>query len=195
MHPSGDSTQASATPQEAAHAAIRWLLRRLGGGSISLEGILAIPSTAIPEPGRSLLGHTDHMTETLARHYVGRPGLVVNDCRVDGRDYSRRIALTFAGKVIQHALMHVDLSLLPSAVADAIREQKLPLGEVLIRHRVATRVRPCGFVELEPGCPLLRWLGEPASGKLYGRFAEIDCDGSPAIEVLEILTGIERPGP
>jgi chorismate-pyruvate lyase len=146
----------------------------------------------IPEPYRSLLVHTHHMTVTVERFY-GRPvDVTVLDAVRDGDEYARRILLELrgSGRVVQSGIVQIDLSLLSAPVRERIVEGKTPLGRVLIEHDVLRHIQPAGYLKVEPDAEMCGWFGLSEPATCYGRLGVIYTDGKPAIEVLEVLAPI-----
>jgi chorismate-pyruvate lyase len=152
----------------------------------------AISADDIPEPYRSLLVHTHHMTVTVEQFYGDRVNVNVLAKRTDADEYSRKILLTLAGtgKVVQFGLVQIDLNRLAPHVRQHIVDGKTPLGRVLIQNDVLRQVRPTGFVRVTPNGTMKEWFGINDDELLYGRLGVIDTDGKPAIEVLEILAPV-----
>ena len=154
--------------------------------------ITPIRGDEMPEPYRSLLVHTHHMTVTVERHYGGPVNVTVLDTVRDGDEYLRQILLELrdGGKVVQHGIVQIALDLLSPPVRDKIVEGKTPLGRVLIEHDVLRHIQPAGYLKVEPGDDLCRWFGLESPTTTYGRLGVIFTDGRPAIEVLEILAPV-----
>lgn len=149
----------------------------------------------IPHPQDHLLVHHDHMTVVLQKHH-GRPVAVrVLDEHLSGDYYTRKIALTpgpDSDKVVEWGIVRLDFRYMAPEVRDEILAKQLPLGAVLIKHNVLRRIKPRWFMRFPPGGAVLDAFGAKATTDLYGRIGMIYCDEEPAIEVLEIVDGIER---
>jgi hypothetical protein len=144
----------------------------------------------VPAGPRQLLDHTSHMTVAMERFHGGPVGLRVVDRREDaaGR-YAREILLTRPdGLVVQHGIVQIDLAKLAPDVAAAIRGAATPLGRILLEAGLLGDVHDVSLLEVMPG-PHLRSLFTvaPAAAPTFGRVATIDLDGSPVIELLEIV--------
>lgn len=153
----------------------------------SIEAALA---AAVPEPDRRLLHHCSHMTVTMERHH---------DCAVElrvvaerqpagggGEVYAREILLVRPdGVVVQYGIVRIDLAVLDRETAAAIRRRAAPLGTILVAAGLLCEVQNVALLRIQAGPHLHRVVG--AGGRLYGRVAEIAVDGSPAIELLEIV--------
>jgi hypothetical protein len=147
----------------------------------------------IPHPQDQLLVHHEHMTVVLQK-YHGRPVAVrVMEEHLSGDYYTRKIALTPEGadRVVEWGIVRLDFRYMAAEVRDEILAKRLPLGAVLIKHNVLRRIKPRWFMRFPPGGAVLDAFGARATTDLYGRIGMIYCDEEPAIEVLEIVDGIE----
>lgn len=149
----------------------------------------------MPEPYKSLLVHTHHMTVTVEKHYGGPVDVTVLEAARAGDEYARKILLEVRGtrKVVQFGIVQIDLSLLSEPVRAKIVEGKTPLGRVLIEHNVLRHILPAGYLKVEPCPELCEWFGLAEPTTTYGRLGIIYTDGKPAIEVLEILAPVGEP--
>jgi hypothetical protein len=163
----------------------------------------AVDPDDLPQRFHHLLVHRRHLTATLARHYGAEMRLTVLASHRRGSRYTRLIQLAPAGcaTAVEHALITIDLDLLPGPTAREVVAAQLPVGQVLIRHAVHTLVAPRWFVQVDPPAvprlrlastpPRPRW-GEFGNGRrCFGRVGRIFCDGEPAIRMLEIVSGAE----
>jgi len=55
--------------------------------------------------------------------------------------------------------------------------------------------KPRFFVRFPAGGPVLNLFGASETRPVYGRLGTIYCDEEPAIELLEIVTGVETNNP
>ncbi|MGL4421751.1 MAG: hypothetical protein ACRCZF_13875 [Gemmataceae bacterium] len=147
---------------------------------------------ALPEPYRTLLDHTHHMTVTVEQFYGRSVEVQVLACRQVGEQYRRMILLRLAGggPVVQFGIVRVNLAVLPEPVRQEILSGRTPLGRVLIQHDVLRQVQPTGFVIVAPNQALQTWFGQHSSQTCYGRLGLITSGGEVAVEVLEILAPI-----
>lgn len=153
---------------------------------------VSVSPNQIPEPYRSLLVHTHHMTVTVEQFYGDRVEVRVLETRTVGTEYSRKILLALAddGKVVQFGIVFIDLELLAPKVRYEIVAGDTPLGRVLIQNDVLREVRPAGYVKVAPHATMRSWFKMAEDAILYGRLGVITADGKPAIEVLEILAPV-----
>jgi hypothetical protein len=110
--------------------------------------------------------------------------------------YAREILLeTQTGRVVQYGIVRIDLTHLEPATAFAIRQARRPLGRILIEAGMLRDVHGVKLLEIMPGPhlqELLRITGPrptviaPAAA-VYGRVADIQLNGRPAVELLEIV--------
>lgn len=151
-----------------------------------------INAGTMPEPFHTLLVHEKHMTLTLTSHYRAFLELHVKEMHYEGTLYSRKITLTVPhGKeVLEYGLIRLDLRYVPDAVKQEIFQQRTPMGELLLRHNILQRVQPRWYLKMQPQSSILSWMNAKYEHSLYGRLGTIYCNGEPAVEVLEIVTGI-----
>ena len=71
---------------------------------------------------------------------------------------------------------------------DEIEKLETPLGRILINHDVLRTVKLLSLLEIKCGEELANMLGLETGSLCYGRTALIYCNGSPAIELLEIVS-------
>ena len=143
----------------------------------------------VPQPSRELLAHEKHMTVTVERFHDGPVNVRVLQSRKDGDLYSRKILLNRIsdGRVVQFGIVRLDLSVLTPQVRAEIEAQQTPLGRILINHNVLREVRLLSLCRIETGAELAQYFDVPTGDIVYGRTALIYCDGTPAIELLEVV--------
>lgn len=152
-----------------------------------------ISPDSIPEPYRSLLVHTVHMTVTVEEFYGGAVDVRVLETVHCGSEYSRKILLLLreSGRVVQFGLVQIDLDSLSKKVRGEILAGQTPLGRVLIQNDVLRDIHPAGYLKVELDAELTRQFGLRSPVTTYGRLGVISTDGQPAIEVLEILAPVD----
>lgn len=148
-----------------------------------------VEAAQTPADYAALLDHHSHMTVTLERHHRSTVALHVLAKRVDAECYSRKILLTREsdGRPVLFGIVRLHLSFLPDNVADEIRNEKTPLGRILITWDVLREVQRLQLLRITPGQELQASLGLVDDQPIYGRTALIFCNGEPAIELLEIV--------
>jgi hypothetical protein len=93
---------------------------------------------------------------------------------------------------VEWGIVRLDFRYMDAAVRDEILRKQMPLGAILIKHDVHRRIKPRFFLRFPPGGPVPKLFGAAESRPVYGRLGTIYCDEEPAIELLEIVTGIEQ---
>lgn len=154
--------------------------------------IRLLEAAALPEPYRTLLAHTRHMTATVEAHHGGPVDVQVLVSRRVGDVYARKIILRLrgSGRPVQFAVTRIDLAMLSPAVRDEIVAEQVPLGRVLVQHGVLRTVEPTAYYSAEATPALADWLGLRAPEPLYGRLGVLTVEGRPAIDVAEILAPV-----
>lgn len=160
----------------------------------------SVDRAEVPEPARTLLDHTRHMTVAMEAHHGAPLGLrVVARARdlgaTDGHNpwYAREILLLSPqGDLVQYGIVRINLSHVDRATAAAIRAGRIPLGRVLINAGLLREVHDVSLLEVRPGPRLASLFGGlPVPGvpsaATYGRVAEISLGGHPAVELLEVV--------
>ncbi len=149
------------------------------------------PVSHVPAPFDRLLNHNEHMTVTVEAFHRQRVDVRVHRSRREGPWYAREITLvgTESGRVVQYGIVRLDVTSLSPDVWKQVESRSIPLGRVLIEHNVLREVQLQGLWRVQTGPVLAERLGVPVGQVIYGRTALIFCDGEPAIELLEIVTG------
>lgn len=129
------------------------------------------------------------MTVTVERHHRSPVDVRVLETRISGEHYARKILLARQsdGAVVQFGIMRLNFADVDADVRREVESQKTPLGRVLIAHNVHRKIHLVRLWRIEPGPDLVQLFGLSAPQTLYGRTAIIDCNGEPAIELLEIV--------
>ncbi|HEX4149296.1 MAG TPA: hypothetical protein VHY20_09925, partial [Pirellulales bacterium] len=109
--------------------------------------------------------------------------------RSDASLYARKILLTRQrdARVVQFGIMRINFRYLESEVQSEIQREATPLGRILIEHNVLRRVRLAGLWQVSPGEDLQSLFGLDQPRLTFGRTAMIECNGEPAVELLEIV--------
>lgn len=147
-----------------------------------------IPSALTPEPYKSLLVHSHHMTVTMESHHRCSVDVRVLDERLQGEDYCRKILLLKSGTetVVQFGIVRLHLQFVSQPVRDEILAGKIPLGRVLINHNVLRQIDLGAILKILPGPQLQEYFQCGPDDVVYGRLATIFCDERPAIDLLEV---------
>lgn len=149
-----------------------------------------VTAESMPAVYRRLLAHNAHMTVTVEKFHHSRVDVRVLDRRRQPPHYARKILLARQsdGRVVQFGLMRVNFDYLDAEVQSEIEREQTPLGRILIEHNVHRRVRLSKLWRVVPGADLQNLLALDAPTVTFGRTAMVECNGEPAIEVLEIVT-------
>jgi chorismate-pyruvate lyase len=160
--------------------------------SQAVHGASRMAGATLPEPYRSLLVHSRHMTVTVEAHYGQPVDVVVLESIRDGDDYGRKILLKLrdGSQVVQFGAVQINLALLPIAVRTAIEAEDIPLGRVLIEHNVLTHVEPMAYFQISADAEFAKWFAIEIDTMLYGRLGAIFAGDAAAIEVLEVLAPV-----
>ena len=148
-----------------------------------------VSSEQLPTCEQNLLAHDHHMTVTLEEHHGSLVNVHVLDSQSEGDSYSRKILLSKQsdGNVVQFGIVRLDLSVLEPEVRTAIESQQTPLGRILIEHNVLREVKLLHLYKIVAGPELAESFGYSIGQICYGRTALIYCNGSPGVELLEIV--------
>ncbi|HZN66307.1 MAG TPA: hypothetical protein VFB66_13545 [Tepidisphaeraceae bacterium] len=178
-----------------AHAFLLELCRPFARPGVKFEPECAVVQPEeIPHPADQLLVHHEHMTAALQRFHGSNVDVHVLEEHLDGDLYTRKISLTPADSpkmVVEWGIVRLDLRYMDDPVRDEILRKQMPLGAILIKHKVHRRIKPRFFLRFPQDGPTLALFGANETGPVYGRLGTIYCDEEPAIELLEIVTGIE----
>lgn len=151
----------------------------------------AVAAADVPEPARTLLDHSSHMTVAMERFHGSAVDLrVVAEADLPDGRYAREILLALPGpanapaRIVQHGIVRIDLGRVTPDVAARIRSREQPLGRILVAAGMLCDVHDVALVSVVPGPHLARLLSDR---RTFGRVASIAVDGRPAIELLEIV--------
>jgi chorismate-pyruvate lyase len=147
-----------------------------------------IPSALTPEPYKSLLVHSHHMTVTMESHHGCSVDVKVLEERLQDADYCRKILLlkSETDRVVQFGIVRLHLQFISPAVRDEIMAGQIPLGRVLINHNVLRQIDLNAILKISPGPQLQECFDCGPDDTVYGRLATIFCDERPAIDLLEV---------
>jgi chorismate-pyruvate lyase len=146
-------------------------------------------SDDVPEPANQLLAHNHHMTVTVERFHDCPVDVKVLESTTQGDHYSRKIILTRQSDdvVVMFGIVRLDMSVLSPEVRAEIEAKETPLGRILIKHDVWRVVKLLNLFKIEAGDDLIASMKRSSDDVFFGRTALIYCDGSPAIELLEVV--------
>ena len=178
------------TPQEA----VLELMAPFVGGPGATTECEEVAAADLPEPFHWLLVHRNHMTKVLEAQY-GRPmELHVLEHHVEDEFYTRKIILRpqNTDQVVEVGIVRLNFRFMSREVREEILARHTPLGAILIRHKVLRKVQPRWFLKFPAQAPLLQAAGVAFDATSYGRIGTIYCNHEPAIEVLEVVSGLEK---
>jgi chorismate-pyruvate lyase len=177
-------------PADFADVELETLIKLFFDDSGQLGEFTEVIAEEVSEPSRSLLAHDHHMTVTVEKHHQSPVDVVVLETRTDDDHYSRKILLTRQSddRVVQYGIVRLNMAVLSPEVRAEIEAKEIPLGRILINHDVLRVVKLLSLFEIKCGPDLAKAIGLDEGQICYGRTALIYCDGSPAIELLEIVS-------
>jgi chorismate-pyruvate lyase len=168
------------------------LARLFYDGAESLGDFDEVAADDLPDVYRMLLAHDAHMTVAVERLHDSPVRVCVLDKRVTSTHYARKILLVREtdGQVVQFGIMRVNFAYLSPEVRDEIQSEAAPLGRILIRHDVLRKVQLFSLWRITTGADLTWLFGLTQPAVTYGRTALIDCNGVPAVELIEIVAPV-----
>jgi chorismate-pyruvate lyase len=148
-----------------------------------------VAADEVPPPYRDLLVHEHHMTVTVEEYHHDRVDVRVLARHQDGQSYARKILLTRHrdGRPVQFGIMRIWWQYCSAPVRQEITAEKTPLGRILIEHDVLRRIEPKAYLRVLPGAGMMEWFKLDRPRMTYGRLAVIHTNGSPAIDLVEIV--------
>lgn len=156
----------------------------------SLGRFTPVEAGKMPAEYQRLLDHQEHMTVAVEAFHESLVSVQVLATHITPTHYARQILLRRQTDqaVVQYGIMRVSLGCLSPEVRSEIESQRRPLGRILVRHNVLRTIHVHGLWRVEPGEELRQLFGMEQTSTTYGRTAGIDLDGTPSVEVLEIVT-------
>ena len=157
------------------------------------EGLLQLEDirpAEIPQPYRRLLVHDRDMTRTLERFFGDRIHLRVLQRQRTEAVYARRVALCLDGsdRTVEYGAIEIHLELLPEAARREVLDEHHPLGAILVRHSIAYRGQPTGYIRAQPDKQLREIFALGDENLLYGRRNRLFTTGDGLLaDILEIL--------
>ena len=151
-----------------------------------------VSAAEMPAEYQRLLVHQEHMTVAVEAYHESLVSVEVLSTQITATHYARQIVLRRQtdGVVVQFGIMRVSLGCLSPEIRQEIESQRRPLGRILVRHNVLRTIHVEGLWRVEPSRELCKYLEIDQSRTTYGRTAGIDLDGTPSVEVLEIVTPV-----
>lgn len=152
-----------------------------------------VAKEATPEPYRQMLVHELHMTVTMEAWYKSAVDVIVIDQRFEDDLYLRRSLLRKHGtdKIVQLGYVRFNFAYVTDVVKQEILGGQIPLGRVLIQHNVLRHVDLGAIIRFTAGPGIANRLQMKEGQVTFGRLATIFCNGSPAIDLLEISAPLD----
>lgn len=143
---------------------------------------------SVPQPYHRMLVHEHHMTVTMESYHDCSVEVQVVESKNVGDLYCRKILLNKQGldQNVQFGIVRFNFDFVTDSVRQQIESESIPLGRVLIQHNVLRHIDLGAIVKFQAGPGLGRYLQMAAGQETYGRMATIFCNGSPAVDLLEI---------
>ncbi|MBI2825677.1 MAG: hypothetical protein HYX69_13415 [Planctomycetia bacterium] len=181
-------------PREPLTPDLEALLRLFYGPPRALAAFHRVEAADVPAGYAALLAHDEHMTVTVEQYHGSPVDVRVLDRRVTPSHYARKILLARQSDdaVVQFGIMRVNFAYLEAPVRRRIEAEDTPLGRVLIESGVLRRVRLAALWRVAAGAELAALFGIAPGMVTYGRTAVIECNGEPAVELLEIVTPLAQ---
>lgn len=141
-----------------------------------------------PQPYHRMLVHEHHMTVTMESFHDCSVEVQVVESKFVGDLYCRKILLNKQGtdQNVQFGIVRFNFEYVTDSVREQIESESIPLGRVLIQNNVLRHIDLGAIVKFEAGPGLGRYLQMETGQETYGRMATIFCNGSPAVDLLEI---------
>ncbi len=152
-----------------------------------------VAKEATPEPYHRMLVHEHHMTISMESYHDCTVDVEVMASRFEDGLYLRKIRLHKRGTrdAIQFGYVRFNLDFVTEKVRSEILSEKIPLGRVLIQHNVFRHVDLGAILRFTAGPGMAEYLQMDVGQTTYGRLATIFCNGSPAIDLLEVSSPLD----
>ena len=152
-----------------------------------------VAKEATPEPYHRMLVHEHHMTISMESYHDCTVDVEVMASRFEDGLYLRKIRLHKSGtrNAIQFGYVRFNLDFVTEKVRAEILSEKIPLGRVLIQHNVFRHVDLGAILRFTAGLGMAEYLQMDVGQTTYGRLATIFCNGSPAIDLLEVSSPLD----
>lgn len=152
-----------------------------------------VAKEATPEPYHRMLVHEHHMTISMESYHDCTVDVEVMASRFEDGLYLRKIRLHKSGTrdAIQFGYVRFNLDFVTEKVRAEILSEKIPLGRVLIQHNVFRHVDLGAILRFTAGPGMAEYLQMDVGQTTYGRLATIFCNGSPAIDLLEVSSPLD----
>jgi len=155
---------------------------------MELPLIRRLQAMDLPEPYRQLLAHEGDMTSRLEKFHHDRIRIQLLERRTGDGAYFREVTLWAEQKVVEFGAIKIMIDLFPTQAQREIRQEKEPLGKILVRHGVAFSSQPRIFLGLMSDAFISGLLSLKEPSFLYGRRNTlVDSRNRPLAEIVEIL--------
>lgn len=171
------------------HPDLQTLVELFFSDPAELGTFTEIQAEKLQQPWSKLLAHTQHMTVTVENFHGAPVDVVVLDKLATSTHYARKIVLRRQTdqKVVQFGIVRIGRASLPDEVMKQIESEQVPLGRVLIDHKVMRTVKLMTLWQITPGPALRNAFEDLELSECFGRTALIYANGIPAVELLEIV--------
>lgn len=152
-----------------------------------------VAKEATPEPYHRMLVHDHHMTISMESYHDCTVDVEVMASRFEDGLYLRKIRLHKSGSkdAVQFGYVRFNLDYVTEKVRAEILSEKIPLGRVLIQHNVFRHIDLGAILRFSAGPGMAEYLQMNEGQTTYGRLATIFCNGSPAIDLLEVTAPLD----
>jgi chorismate-pyruvate lyase len=157
---------------------------------LTLPPIDAIPGSAVPEPYRTLLVHEGDMTPTLEKFHKFAIHLRVIRREQRGNFYYRQVLLVTDGgeKPVEYGAIKIALGLFPAAARNDILSERIPLGTILAKYKIAHLSKPKAYLRVRSDDFINKAFELQKSHTLYGRRNTLSTlDRRSLAEIVEIV--------
>jgi chorismate-pyruvate lyase len=143
----------------------------------------------IPDRPRQLLVHQEHMTTTLSGHYGGAVTLDVIRTETTATHYARYIRLREPRhkRIVEVGVMRMHLDSIPASVRDEVLAQRLPFGDIMIRHNILRRIETRGYLTFGPASRIVAAFENPRVDRAWARVGFLHCQAPPGVELFEAV--------
>ncbi|MGZ4963695.1 MAG: hypothetical protein ACXWBP_08395 [Limisphaerales bacterium] len=155
-----------------------------------LPTISHVQATEIPEPYKSLLVHKTDMTSKLEAFHKGKIHIQPLARHTTDNEYFREVVLVLEHvvKPVEFGAIKIILDLFSNEAQQEILEERRPLGQILMHHKIAFSSRPRAYLRIASDDFIQTSLNLDAGAFLYGRRNTlVDAWDRPLAEIVEIL--------
>jgi chorismate-pyruvate lyase len=157
---------------------------------MKLPRIEKIANAGVPPPYNQLLVHEGDMTPTLEKFHESTIHLRVLKRERHGDFYFRQVLLVTDDneKPVEFGAIKIFLEQFPVPARNEILSERIPLGTILARHKIAHLSRPKAFVQIFSDAYINQLFGLEGTHTLYGRRNTLSTSEQHTLaEIFEIL--------